>query len=105
MSEEDELVVLRKELKDKQESREMFAKAGRDDLVAQLDEEIAVVESYLPAQLSEEDIGHKIDEVMGEAGAGANFGQVMGEVMRRLKGQADGQMVAQLVKQKLSERE
>jgi len=100
MTEAEEVRVLRKELKNKEESREMFVKGGRNDLVAQLDYEIEIVKSYLPAEITEDQIKKVVDEVIG--GKENNFGLVMKEVMTKLGGEVEGLVVAKIVKEKLS---
>ena len=99
MTEAEEVAVLRKELKNKEESREMFLNAGRQDLVDQLDYEIIVVKEYLPAEISEE----KIKEIIEQAIAtnGNNFGLIMKEVMVKTGGSVDGSVISKLVKEKL----
>ncbi len=100
LNEAEEINVLRKELKNKEESKEMFAKAGREDLVKQIDYEISIVKEYLPEELTEEKIAQTVDEVIAEKGA--NFGLVMKEVMTRLAGGASGDLVSKIVKEKIS---
>lgn len=100
MTEAEELIVLRKELKNKEESKEMFAKAGRSDLVDQMDYEIEVVKKYLPAELSQEAIEKIVDDVVAEKGN--NFGLVMKEVMVKLGGSVDGSVISGMVKTKIS---
>lgn len=100
MKEEDEVAVLRKELKNKEEARGMFEKAGRADLVAEVDEEIVVTKTYLPVEMTEEAVAKVVDEVI--ASGANNFGQVMGGVMKRVAGNASGDMVSRLVKEKLN---
>ncbi|BAP85709.1 hypothetical protein LOOC260_111700 [Paucilactobacillus hokkaidonensis JCM 18461] len=100
---EDELSVLSRELKQRKDSMAEFDKGGREDLVASTSAEIKVVEKYMPAQLSEEDVKKIVQETVTEVGAQsmADFGKVMGAVMPKLKGQADGKIVNQSVKQLL----
>ncbi|MDD4410326.1 MAG: GatB/YqeY domain-containing protein [Candidatus Shapirobacteria bacterium] len=100
MTEVEEIGVLRKELKNKEESREMFLKAGRQDLVDQLDYEIVVVKEYLPAEISEE----KITEIVVQAIAnnGNNFGLIMKEVMTKTGGSVDGGVISKIVKEKIN---
>ena len=100
MTEAEEIRVLRKELKNKEESREMFVRGDRSDLVAQLDYEIEIVKSYLPAEITEDQIKKVVDEVIG--GKENNFGLVMKEVMTKLGGEVEGLVVAKIVKEKLS---
>jgi len=102
MTEADEVAVLRKELKNKKEARNMFAKANRKDLVKEIDDEIVVVEKYLPAQMGESDIEKIVDEVVKEA-EDRNFGKIMGQVMVRVGSDVDGSLVAKIVKAKISE--
>ena len=100
MTEAKEIQVLRKELKNKREAREIFSKAGRNDLVEQQDYEIGVVEGYLPLEMSEEEIEKIVDEVMAKKGS--NLGMVMGEVMKMVAGRVEGEVVAKIVRQKIS---
>ena len=100
MTEAEDIRVLRKELKNKEESREMFVRGDRSDLVAQLDYEIEIVKSYLPAEITEDQIKKVVDEVIG--GKENNFGLVMKEVMTKLGGEVEGLVVAKIVKEKLS---
>ena len=97
MGEAEELVVLRKELKNKEESKEMFLKGGRQDLVDQLDYEIAVVKEYLPAEISEEKIREIVTQAVTEKGN--NFGLIMKEVMMKTGGAVDGVVVSRIVKE------
>ena len=100
MTEAEEVAVLRKELKNKEESREMFLKAERQELVDQLDYEIVVVKEYLPAEISED----KITEIVVQAIAnnGSNFGLIMKEVMTKTGGGVDGSVVSRIVREKLN---
>lgn len=100
MTESDEIGVLRKELKNKEESREMFLKANRTDLVDQLDYEIEIVKGYLPAEITKEQIEQTVVDVITEKGN--NFGLVMKEVMNKLGGSVDGGVISQIVKEKIS---
>jgi len=97
IKEEDVVGVLRKELKNKEESREMFAKGQRDDLVAEVDEEIKIVKEYLPQEASDEEIKKTVEAVVAEKGK--VFGLVMGEVMKRMAGRVGGDRVSQIVKE------
>ena len=99
------LAVLAKEAKTRQESIEEYGKAGRDDLVAQQEAELAVLEAYLPRQLSREEISAQAKatiEQLGAAGMG-QMGLVMKSLMQELRGQADGKLVNQVVRELLNE--
>lgn len=98
------LAVIGKEVKQRREALEMYAQGGRQDLVDNEAKQIAILESYLPAQMSEAEIEAMARQVMAETGATgmAQMGQVMREMMGRVKGQADGSLVNEIVKKLLS---
>ena len=100
MRETDEIGVLRKELKNKEESKEMFLKAGRNDLVEQMDYEIELVKNYLPTEISEDQIVKIVEDIVAEKGN--NFGLVMKEVMTKLNGAIDGSIISKIVKEKIN---
>ena len=100
LTEAEEINVMRKELKNKEEAREMFLKAGREDLVKEQDYEIEIVKAYLPKELDESELRKMVDEVVVEKGR--NFGAVMGETMKRVAGKASGDLVSKVVKEALS---
>lgn len=104
LSENEEIAAMSREYKQRKESLAEFEKAGREDLVDQTKKELAVVEKYLPQQLSAEDVKKVVKETIAALGADSmkNFGQVMGAVMPKLKGKADGKLINQTVKEQLS---
>jgi uncharacterized protein YqeY len=104
LSEEEELTVLSRELKQRKDSLHEFDKAGRADLVEKLRAELTVVELYLPAQLSEEELSDIVKTAVTETGAisKADMGKVMAAIMPKVKGKADGSLVNKLVQQHLS---
>ena len=93
-----------RELKQRKDSLEEFKNAGRDEAVQNLKNEIKVVESYLPEQLSEDEVKTIVQETIDQVGATskADFGKVMGAVMPKLKGKADGKLVNATVKELLN---
>jgi uncharacterized protein len=101
---DDELVeVASREVKRRKEAAEAFQKAGRQELADKEQEEQAVLESYLPAQLSEKEVAALIEEAVvatGASGPGA-LGKVMGHVMSKAKGRVDGGTVNRLVRERL----
>lgn len=101
ITDQDVIGVLTKESKKRKESIEMFESAGRDDLVNREKAELELIQTYLPAQLSQDQIKQTIQQVIKKQGDQANFGSVMKETMSELKGQADGKIVSELVKQAL----
>ncbi|APT17825.1 GatB YqeY domain protein [Amylolactobacillus amylotrophicus DSM 20534] len=104
LTEEEEVAVLSTEMKQRRDSLAEFEKGNRTDLVEKVQEEMKIVERYLPAQMSAEEVGKLIDSVIEETGATgkADFGKVMKTLMPKVKGKADGGLVNQLVNQKLS---
>ncbi len=100
LNEVEEINVLRKELKNKEEAREMFLKAGRNDLVEEQDYEIEIVKAYLPKELDETELRKIVEEVVAEKGK--IFGAVMGETMKRVAGKANGDSVSKIVKEVLA---
>lgn len=102
---EEELTVLSREMKQRRDSLAEFEKAGRDDLIADVKKEIAIVEKYLPAQLSESEIRDIVKAAIEKTGATSpkEFGKVMGAVMPQVKGKADGNQVNAVVKELLNQ--
>ncbi|MBU1088739.1 GatB/YqeY domain-containing protein [Patescibacteria group bacterium] len=98
MKDDDVLVVLQKELKNKKESKQMFEKALRDDLIKEVEYEIELLQSYLPEEISEEEIRMCVKKIIDESEE-LNFGIVMGRVMAELKGKAGGELVSGIVKE------
>jgi len=103
MSPEDELAVLARAAKKRRESIDQFRKGGRMDLVDQEEQELAIIQEYLPKQLSVEEVEAVINKVIADSGASspAEFGKVMPAVMKEVKGKADGRTVQELVKKAL----
>jgi uncharacterized protein len=98
------LGVIAKQAKQRRESIIEFQKGGRADLVEQESVELAILESYLPQQLSEEAVKAKAEAVIARLGITdvKGMGQVMKHLMAELQGQADGKVVNQVVRQLLS---
>jgi uncharacterized protein len=101
LTENDEIAVLRTELKQMMQSLEAYQKADRDDLVQIEKQKIEVIESYLPKQMTEEEIEAVLHSLGIEKGA--NKGQVIGKVMKVVNGRADGRLVSQVVSDFLAE--
>lgn len=104
LTDDEELTVLSREMKQRRDSLTEFEKAGRDDLATQVKAEIKVVEKYLPAQLSEKEIRQIVADAISKTGATlpSEFGKVMGAVMPLVKGKADGNQVNAIVKELLN---
>ena len=101
---DEEVAVMSREYKQRKESLEKFQKAGRQDLIDKTNNELKVVEKYMPKQLSADDVKKIVTETVQQVGAASmkDFGKVMGAVMPKVKGQADGKLVNQTVKETLS---
>jgi uncharacterized protein YqeY len=102
-TDEDVEAVLQKQVKQRRDSIEQFQAGGRDDLVAKESKELAMLEKYLPAQMSEEEVSKLVDEAVAQTGAtsASDMGKVMGALMPKVKGKADGGLVSKLVREKL----
>ncbi|MEK7595783.1 MAG: GatB/YqeY domain-containing protein [Patescibacteria group bacterium] len=101
---DDEVVsVIAKQIKQRRESIEEFQKGGRQNLVDKEKSELAILETYLPKQLSDEEIVLVVDEAVSQSGAKSvsDMGKVMGLITPKLKGRADMAKVSNLVKSKL----
>ncbi len=96
--------VIEKEAKKRRESIEEFTKAGRTDLADKETAELEVLKTYLPEQLSDEELQGIIDEVVAQTGASSpkDMGKVMGVLVPRLAGRADGKLASKLVREKLA---
>jgi uncharacterized protein YqeY len=102
LSDQDTMALLGKEAKKRQESADLYAKGGEQ---ARADKELsekAIIESYLPAKLSESDLVSIVDEVIGAAGPDSNMGQLIGLIKSKTSGSADGSDIARLVKERLN---
>jgi uncharacterized protein len=104
LTEEQEIEVLAQQAKQRRDSIEQYQKAGREDLAEKEAQELAIIETYLPKQLSEAEVNAIIDEIIAAVGATSSkdLGKVMGSAMQKLKGKADGKRIQELVKNKLA---
>lgn len=97
------LEIIAKQMKQRRDALADFEKAGREDLIEQTKQEMQVIETYLPQQMTREEVEVIVDETIQETGASSakEMGQVMKAVMPKLKGRADGKLVNQIVREKL----
>ncbi len=104
MTEEKEIKLVQKMVKQRKDSLNIYKEQGRDDLAAVEEEEIAVISKYLPEQLSEEKIAEIVDGIISDLGAEGmkDMGKVMGVASQKLAGSADGKTLASVVRQRLS---
>jgi hypothetical protein len=104
LSHDEELQVLQRERKRRNEAAEAFRAAGRDEQARQEENELAVLEEFMPAPLTEEELEAIVDNAIAETGATSlrDMGRVMADVMPQIAGRADGSAVGQLVREKLA---
>lgn len=106
LSDEEILQVIASAVKQRKESIEQFAKGGREDLVEKEKRELAILQSFLPQPISDEELRLKIREAITEAGATdiKEMGKVMKILMPRLVGKAEGNAVSQMVRTMLEKK-
>ncbi|MFP3728084.1 GatB/YqeY domain-containing protein [Priestia filamentosa] len=97
LTEQEEMAIVRRELKQTKDSLFEFKKAGRDDLVEKEEAKIAILETYLPKQLTEAELFAEIKKM--QIGKTKNVGQVIGQVVSQFKEVADGAVIAKVVKE------
>lgn len=104
LSEDTEIKVLQKQAKQRKESADIYLTQNRPDLAKIEQEELDVIENYLPKQLGEEEVESVVKQIITETGAAGmkDMGKVMGTATKQLAGQADGKIVSAVVKKLLS---
>jgi uncharacterized protein len=104
LKEEDELKLLQKLVKQRKESLEIFEQQNRADLAKKEQEEIEVIEKFLPKQLTADELKTILAKIVADTGASspADMGKVMGTATKQLAGKADGKAISALVKELLS---
>ncbi|MEB3273412.1 MAG: GatB/YqeY domain-containing protein [Prochlorothrix sp.] len=101
LTEEEELAIVMQLAKQRRDSIDQYEKANRPELAEKEAQELAILEEYLPKQLSEAEVRSVVQEIVAAVGATSpkEMGKVMGPVMAKLKGQADGKLVQSIVKE------
>ncbi|MDQ7055501.1 MAG: GatB/YqeY domain-containing protein [Persephonella sp.] len=104
LTDEEIMQVLQRYAKQRKESIKQYREAGREDLAQKEENELQIVQEFLPQPLSEEEIEKIVEEVIQQTGASSmkEMGKVMKAVMERVKGRAEGSTVSSIVKKKLS---
>jgi uncharacterized protein YqeY len=104
LKEEDETRLLQKLVKQRRDSLEIFLQQNRNDLAKKEQEEIAIIEKFLPQQLSPEELKELLTKIITETGASspADMGKVMGAATKQLAGKAEGKAISALVKELLA---
>jgi hypothetical protein len=104
ISADTELKLLQKLVKQRKDSLAIYEQQGRPDLAVKESEEIAIIEKFLPAQMSEEDVKAAVQAIITELGASGpqDLGKVMGLATKQLAGQADGKIISAIAKSLLT---
>jgi len=104
LSEGEELQVLQRERKKRIEAAEAFREGGREHQAEKEEAELAILQEFMPAPLSEDELEQIVDDAIAENGATSlqDLGRVMADVMPQIAGRADGSAVGQLVREKLA---
>ena len=104
LSDDDVIAIIQKQIKQRNDAASQYKAAGRDDLYAKEVGEIAIFETYLPAQLDDAELESAIKEIIAKTGAATmkEMGKVMGMASKELAGQADGKRISECVKKLLS---
>jgi uncharacterized protein YqeY len=104
LGEEDEIRLLQKLVKQRKDSLEIYRQQNRADLAQKEEEEIAVIEKFLPKQLSADELKAVLQEIIAQTGATspADMGKVMGVATKQLAGKADGKTISAVVKELLA---
>jgi len=103
MADDEVIALLKSEAKKRADSFESYKAAGRDDLAAKEESEIAIIKKFLPEQMGEDAVRALAQEVIAELGnlGPSGFGKIMGAVIAKAKGAADGAVVSKVVKEEL----
>ena len=104
LKEDDEIKLLQKLVKQRKDSLEIYQQQNRTDLAQKEQEEIGIIEKFLPKQLSADELKSEVAAIISEVGASspADMGKVMGAATKKLAGKADGKTISALVKELLS---
>lgn len=104
LNDEEIMQIIAKEAKTRKDALPDYEKSGREDLIKEVKEEIAIIEEYLPKQLTKEEILPIIQEIINKTGASSikDMGKVMGEAKKQLDVSADGKTISECVKELLS---
>lgn len=104
LSDEEVITLAQREVKQRKNAIDEFKKGNRDDLVKQAEEEIGILEAYLPQQMSDDELEVLVKLVLAEQGVSSlqEMGKVMGKLMPQVKGKADGTRVQAMVKKLLN---
>lgn len=104
LSSDEEMKLLTRQAKQRKDSIDQFRSNGREDLAASEEEELKVIEQYLPQQMSEAEIREAVKAIIAELGAAGpgDLGKVMGPATKAMAGKADGKVINQIVRELLA---
>ncbi|WP_025728297.1 GatB/YqeY domain-containing protein [Atopobacter phocae] len=104
LSQEEEVTIMSRELKQRQDSKREFEQASREDLIEKVQFEIEIVKQYLPQQLSVEEVKAELERLVDELGITSKkeFGKLMGEATKQMKGQAEGSVIRDIAMELLN---
>ncbi len=104
ITEEDEIKLLKRLVKQRKESAITYKEAGREDLVEKEDFQAKIIEAYLPAQMGEKEVEAIVEQCIADTAAEGmkDMGKVMGIAVKKLAGKADNKMLSEIIKKKLS---
>ncbi len=104
LTEEQEIELLAQQAKQRRDSIAQYRDAGREDLAEKEQQELAIIETYLPKQLDDAELEQILTQIIADVGATTpkDLGKVMGKAMKELKGKADGKKIQEIVKSKLA---
>ncbi|MFA6184367.1 MAG: GatB/YqeY domain-containing protein [Parcubacteria group bacterium] len=105
LSDEEIIEVMTRAVKQRKDSANQYISGGRPELAEKEEKEIGIISTYLPEQLSKEEIIKIVKEIIAQVGvtSGNDIGKVMGQVMGKVKGKADGNLVREIVQKELQE--
>ncbi|OGH16566.1 MAG: glutamyl-tRNA amidotransferase [Candidatus Levybacteria bacterium RIFCSPHIGHO2_02_FULL_40_18] len=103
-TDEDVIEVIGREIKKRNEAIELYKQGGRNELAEKEQKELEILKSYLPEQMSEDEVRKLVEEAISSIGASGiqDMGKVMGALMPKVKGKADGTLVSNIVREALS---
>ena len=101
LDDDNAIKVIKKLIKQRKESIDIYEKAGRTETADQEKKEMEILQQFIPEQMAEEDVERIVKEVISEMGENAQIGQIMKTVMEKAKGQADGSMVSEIVRKNI----
>lgn len=104
LTEADEMKMLQKLAKQRRDSLDIFTQQNREDLAAKEQEELLIIERFLPKPLTQEELEAALKDIIAQVGASspADMGKVMGAASKQLAGKADGKMISETVKKLLA---